>query len=108
MRYPVAARLSTRYVVALGVAVGTFIGAAAYAPAAGAAPMTLTVNSTDDVDDGACTALHCSFREAIRAANSNGGTETIAFGIPPGGPATVSPASALPTITHPVIIDGTT
>ncbi|MCZ6867086.1 MAG: CSLREA domain-containing protein [Chloroflexi bacterium] len=29
---------------------------------------TITVNSTNDVDDGTCDATHCSLREAINAA----------------------------------------
>ncbi len=66
------------------------------------------VNSSDDVNDGACDATHCSLREAINAANANAGTDTIAFDIPGAGPHTIQPASALPTITDPVIIDGYT
>ena len=80
---------------------------------------TITVNTTADntANDGAC-----SLREAIVAANSNtasgalpgecvaglSGTDTIAFNIPGAGPHTISPASALPAITEPVIIDGLT
>ena len=66
----------------------------------------LTVNSADDVDDGACDAAHCSLREAINAANGNAGRDTIAFNIPGPGHHTIQPASVLPTITDPVVIDG--
>ena len=70
---------------------------------------TLTVNSTDDGNDGACNAAHCSLREAILTANSTPGQfETIAFQIGGGGPQTISPTSALPAVTDPVNIDGTT
>ena len=31
---------------------------------------TFTVNTTSDVDDGACNSSHCSLREAINAANT--------------------------------------
>jgi CSLREA domain-containing protein len=31
---------------------------------------TQTVNSTDDVNDGACNVVHCSLREAINAVNA--------------------------------------
>ena len=43
---------------------------------------TFIVNTTEDTDDFTCDAMHCSFREAIDAANSNVGAETIAFSIP--------------------------
>src|SRR5664280_1680851 len=38
-----------------------------------------TVNTTDDVDDGVPGIAHCSLREAINAANSTPGTNTINF-----------------------------
>ena len=66
-----------------------------------------TVNSTADPGVGGCDATECTLREAINAANSSGGTDTINFNIPGPGPHTISPTSALPTITDPVIIDGT-
>ena len=66
------------------------------------------VNSTDDADDGACNAGHCSLREAIRAANVSPGFDQIAFAIPGAGPHTIQPASAFPTVTDFVSIDGTT
>ena len=69
---------------------------------------TLTVNSTNDVDDGTCDATHCSLREAINVANGNAGKDTVAFNIAGTGPHTIQPASPLPTITDPVIIDGYT
>ncbi|RME63564.1 MAG: CSLREA domain-containing protein, partial [Caldilineae bacterium] len=72
---------------------------------------TFTVNTTDDVDDGMCGVVHCSLREAINAANAhaNGGSpDQIVFNIPGSGPFTIQPATPLPTITDPVIIDGTT
>ena len=67
----------------------------------------ITVTKTADTDDGSCDA-DCSLREAINAANANAGTDTIAFNISGAGPHTIQPASALPTITDPVIIDGYT
>ncbi len=68
---------------------------------------TFTVNSTNDSDDGVCNAAHCSLREAIFAANGAPGADTIRFVIG-AGQKTIQPASALPTITDPVVIDGTT
>jgi len=72
-----------------------------------ASPGTFTVNSTADPGDGTCDATECTLREAIAAANANAGTDTIAFDIPGAGPYTISPGSALPTVTDPVTIDGT-
>lgn len=68
----------------------------------------ITVNTTDDIDDGNCDVSHCSLREAILAANSTTDTETIAFCIPGNGPHTIRPSSALPPITDAVQIDGYT
>jgi CSLREA domain-containing protein len=70
-----------------------------------AAALTLTVTKTADTNDGACDA-DCSLREAIVAANAAAGADTIAFNIPGAGPHTIAPASALPTITQPLTIDG--
>jgi CSLREA domain-containing protein len=79
-------------------------------PTAHAAPMTFTVNSAADTDDGACTTaiVGCTLREAINAANANSGTDTINFNIIGSGLHTISPATALPTITGAVVIDGYT
>ena len=49
-----------------------------------------------------------SFRQAILTANANPGPDTIDFAIPGSGVHTISPASALPGITDPVVIDGYT
>jgi CSLREA domain-containing protein len=89
-------------VTATMVVAGVVMGAS---PAAAA---TFTVNTTNDVNDGACNAAHCSLREAINAANTMGGSDTIAFNIVGAPPFTIAPTSALPTITGPVTIDGTT
>lgn len=47
-----------------------------------------------------------SLRQAITDANALVGADTINFNIPGSGLHTISPASALPTITGPVTIDG--
>jgi hypothetical protein len=62
---------------------------------------TFTVTSTDDSGAG-------SLRQAILDANGNAGADTIAFNIAGGGVHTIAPASALPTITDDVTIDGYT
>lgn len=80
---------------------------------------TITVNSAADVagDDGQCT-----LREAMTSANTNtasggmsgecaaggAGTDTIVFNIAGGGVKTITPASALPAISAPLLIDGYT
>jgi hypothetical protein len=70
------------------------------APALPAA--TYTVSNTADSGPG-------SLRQAILDANTNGGLDTIAFAIPGSGVHTIAvPATALPSITSPVVIDGTT
>ncbi len=49
-----------------------------------------------------------SLREAIAAANNTAGADTINFSIPGGGVKTITPLTALPTISSPVTIDGYT
>ncbi|MEJ2320738.1 MAG: CSLREA domain-containing protein, partial [Gemmatimonadales bacterium] len=71
------------------------------------AQTTLTVNTSNDLDDGVCDASHCSLREAISAANNAGGG-LIAFDIPGPGPHTIKPSSELPALVSDVTIDGTT
>ena len=61
---------------------------------------TFTVTITNDSGSG-------SFRQAIMDANVHTGYDTIAFSIG-SGVQTIMPLSALPTITDPVCIDGTT
>src|SRR5438128_6293445 len=83
-----------------------FLGLLLGLPAAQAArAATFTVTTTNDTGAG-------SLRQAITDANANGadGTNTIQFAItdPPAGVRTITPASALPFITTPVIVDGYT
>jgi hypothetical protein len=63
------------------------------------ASTTFTVTNTND--DGAG-----SLRQAILDANATPGTDAINFAIPGTGVQTIAPATALPTITDPVTIDG--
>jgi titin len=48
-----------------------------------------------------------SLRQAILDSNGNPGSNTINFNVSGSGVHTISPSSALPTITVPVIVDGT-
>ncbi len=80
---------------------------------------SLTVTTTSDISDGTTTSIAnlianpgadgvISLREAITAANNTaGGPHTINFNIGAcGGVCTISPTSALPSITTAIIIDG--
>ena len=58
-----------------------------------------TVTTTADSGPG-------SLRQAIEDANNDFALDVIAFAIPSSGPQTISPRTALPQITAPVIIDG--
>src|SRR5438552_286671 len=62
-----------------------------------------TVTTTNDTGAG-------SLRQAITDANATDDVDTIQFAItdPPAGVRTITPATALPPITRPVIIDGYT
>jgi hypothetical protein len=62
---------------------------------------TFTVTNTSDSGAG-------SLRQAILDANATPDTDAIAFNIGGGGVQTIAPLSPLPTITSPVVIDGTT
>ena len=67
--------------------------------AAALSAATFTVTNIDDTGAG-------SFRQAILDANAAPGADTIAFNIPGAGVHTISPVTALPFITDPVVIDG--
>jgi hypothetical protein len=65
---------------------------------------TFTVLTTSDSGPG-------SLRQAILDANATpnvGGPDLISFNIPGSGVQTIAPASPLPTISDPVVLDGTT
>src|SRR5438105_834129 len=80
--------------------VAGLVAAGALAPAAVAAPFTVTTTA----DSGAG-----SLRQAIADANATAGTDTIGFAIPGTGLRTiVLTTGALPAVTDPVTIDATT
>src|SRR5688572_12038474 len=62
---------------------------------------TFIVSNTSDSGAG-------SLRQAILDANATGDFDQITFAILGGGTQTIQPASALPDITDPVLIDGYT
>ena len=70
---------------------------------------SLTVNTSDDLNDASCDAFHCSLREAIEAANGSPGHDLIAFDIPGPAPHSIKPlGEQLPAVTEPATIDATT
>jgi len=74
------------------------------------APTTFTVNSLGDDGCANPNQRNCTLRQVIIAANGNPGLDTIRFQISEGPSLvkTIIPLSELPSITDPVIIDGTT
>src|SRR5687768_3041178 len=74
---------------------GTLVGSAT----ANAAPFT--VNTTGDAGDLTCD-VTCTLRDAIDDANTLSGADEIDFA----GAMTITPTTALPTITDPVTING--
>ena len=89
-------------------------------PVRSAPTAILTVNDTTDLNDetpgdGLCDTSsttagdQCSLRAAIQEVNAQGASASayhIDFNIPGSGPFVISPATALPTITVPVNING--
>jgi hypothetical protein len=107
----------SRALLALLVLGGAVLLALSSGPAEAAT--TFTVNTTDDAADiqitnGACDSdpaagRQCTLRAAIEEANDTAGADTIDFDISTGGAVKIiSPASALPSITDTVTIDGYT
>jgi len=97
--------LPLRSIVLAGLVAAAWLTAA---PNASAAP--LVVNSTADTTDGMCNlSPNCTLREAILVANATAAKDNITFNIGSGTPSIevgLSGGGALPAITHPVSIDG--
>jgi CSLREA domain-containing protein len=94
----------------LAVAIAAF--ALLFAQPGPALAVTFTVNSTGDAGDptpdGVCATVGgvCTLRAAIQESNAQAGADVINFNIPGAGPHTIAPASALPTISGPLTING--
>ena len=94
---------STLLFVALGLVLFSTVAGSA------SAATTYSVNTTVDPGNGVCNAAECTLREAINAANANVGTDTIDFAIGSvGSSQIINVASALPTVSDAVTIDGWT
>ena len=68
------------------------------------------VNTTSDSNDGTCSVAHCSLREAINAANSDGndsiiGFDSTIFGAA-NGPLTIQLSSVLPSLDSNILLQG--
>ncbi len=83
----------------LGFVLAALIAAGLMLAAKPAHADDFTVTNTNDSGNG-------SLRKAIEDANANRGKDTIKFNIGGSGVKTISPASQLPRITDPVVIDG--
>jgi len=99
--------------VALLAALGMLASMWTVAPGVSVAAATFTVNDTGDGQDlnpgdGVCDVVgpaNCTLRAAIMEANATADTDTIEFDITPD---VISPLDTLPSVTEPVVIDGTT
>jgi len=85
----------------MGNWVGRACAAALLAVAFGVHGATFTVTNTNDSGLG-------SFRQALVDANAAVGPDTITFAIPGAGVHVITPATVIPAITSPVLIDGYT
>jgi CSLREA domain-containing protein len=101
--------------LAAGLLVAAMMAAGVMAAIPAHAATTFVVASTGDdsdasVTDGLCKTASgaCTLRAAIQQANGTPGADVINFDIPGTGVKTVTPSSALPTITEQVTINGYT
>ena len=97
------AGLSMKRSVAIATVAATTLFILTAGGIAAQAATTFKVTRFDDPAPGACTASNCSLREAILAANSNPGTDTIQV---PAGLYTLTIPGELP-ITDGVVIEKT-
>ena len=92
---------------------GACLGALGLAPHTASGQAVYTVNATGDAADantgnGTCATASgdCTLRAALQEANATTESDEIEFDISGGAPHTIQPQSALPTVSEPVIIDG--
>jgi len=92
----------------LGLALAALLVASLLAARPAHTATTFTVNSTNDLGDGACDASECTLRDAIETANATSGADVINFNIPGTGVHTIKPNPVALGITDRVTIDGYT
>ena len=100
-----------RLCAAVGRGFGTWLAVVGLGSAGTVQAATFTVNNTGDAADAntadnvcATAVAVCTLRAAIQQANVTAGTDSIRFSVA----GTISPTSALPTVTQTVSIDATT
>lgn len=92
-----------------GLLATTTVSLAILSLAVPASAATINVNSVDDPGTGTCDATECTLREAIAAANANANADVLDFsGVATGSGPIFLATNALPAITQPLTIDGTT
>jgi CSLREA domain-containing protein len=101
-----------RSIVTTTLAVAVFLLAGAEAKAG----LPIVVNETGDENDatggtGECdvsadVGAQCTLRGALQTANATLSSDAINFAIPGAGPHTIAPATPLPAVTAPVVING--
>ncbi len=67
---------------------------------------SFTVVSAGDAPFGSCTALQCTLRDAVSAANGSAGADTITFAPAITGTVTLAPTNGALVISGPLSIDG--
>jgi CSLREA domain-containing protein len=121
-QYPVSGTVPNNYVSATATdSEGNTSEFSQSVPVDTLAPSPFIVNSTGDNEDinpgdGICDTggpdvegkPECTLRAAIQEANALAGKNHIVFDIPDSAPYIISPETALPEITDPLVIDGTT
>jgi CSLREA domain-containing protein len=106
-RSPSLIRRLATYLPAVLVLMTLFVVSGDYAPLTTRAAGPYVVTVADDTVDGVCDA-HCSLRDAMTVANTDGATDTIEFAIPGSGVKEIVLTSNLPEITTPMRIFGQT
>ena len=118
-------RVTKGKVLAIAVLLAALLASLMLAAKPSHATTTFTVNSTADYADatpavpscdtgntvpgaGGEPEVECTLRAAIQQANYTSGADTINFAIPGSDVKTIAPATALPTITEAVTINGYT
>ena len=99
-----AAPLANGVTVTASITDGTGDTSALAASMAQSAPFVVT-NTSDNVPGSEVGSLRVAIQDANLSPPASGKTDAITFGIQ--GSLTIAPTSALPTITEPVTIDGT-
>ena len=69
-------------------------------------PPTFTVTTVDDHNDGVCSAVDCTLREAITAANARTSDDLVLINFVPGVTGSIQLTSALPSLSTNITVQG--